>query len=192
MLEVLILPRQISLPFLYLPSFATPYDSQIFVAGFWMKTTLSGAFNNIMGKQNSSSQGWVIRVNTSNFIELVINGTTSYSATSGNVADGAYHLVYVANMATSGANNLRFYVDNVEVFAGTGISFTPAAIDLGVGVNLAGASDAFLQGDLSLVQWWDSMPGSWAAFETIINGSWNGGAGSDYTATVPVNYIVKT
>lgn len=172
--------------------FATPYDSQIFVAGFWMKTTLSGTFNNIMGKQNGSSQGWVIRVNASNFIELLINGTTPYSATSGNVADSAWHLVYVANMATSGANNLRIYVDNIEVFAGTGISYTPAAIDIGVGVNLSGPADAFLQGDLSLVQWWTSMPGSWAAFETIINGSWNGGAGSDYTANVPVNYIVKT
>ncbi len=172
-------------------SFATPYDSQIFAAGFWMRTTLNGAFNNIMGKQNSVPQGWVIRVNTSNFIEFLYDASTLSSA-SGVVADSAWHLVYVANMATSGANNFRIYVDNVEVFSNTGISFTPAAIDLGVGVNLRGGADAFLQGDLSLVQWWDSMPATWADFETIINGTWNGGAGSDYLANVPVNYIVKT
>ena len=44
-----------------------------------------------------------------------------------------------------------------KYFSGTGLTYTPAAADLGVGVELPGSGNPF-QGYLQAVEYWTSMP----------------------------------
>ena len=95
----------------------TPYDSQVFSVGFWMKTTTTGA-NAIMGKfKTAPTNGWFIEITSGNFIAAGFDSTYNV-ATSINVSDGSWHLVYVAVMSGSGSGNMRIYVDNTEVLFG--------------------------------------------------------------------------
>lgn len=173
-----------------LNSTTTPYDVQPFVWGFWMKTNVSGVSQQIMGKDTLSGAGWRIGINTSNFIVVNFNDGPDIAATSGNVADGAWHLVFVANLAPSGAGNFRIYVDNAVVFGGAGQSYTPAPLDLTVGGLSAGSAPAF-NGYLTLVEFWDQVPANFTQFTNLANQRWNGGAGIDYTPEIPQTTIIK-
>lgn len=162
-------------------SAATPYDSQTFLYGGWMKTGVTGIVDVLGGKVTSGpNRGWNLRIDSATgFLMAGFDGAADLIATSIALTDDQWHLVYMVNLSTSGATNFRLYVDNVNVGSFTGQSFTPAPEDLGVGVTLNGGAVTFT-GAMTLWEFWDSVPGTWAEVEAILSQRWNGGFGTDY------------
>lgn len=170
----------------------TVFDISVFAVDAWVKFTGATSYGIISKMNSAETGGWDVRTNASGQIVFVTaGGTTLTSATSYN--DGNWHYVYAAQIATSGSNNKRLYVDGVLVGQATGAVISSFATqDLVLGALPSVASP--LAGLIDDVSFWNTMPVSWSTVEDIIADRWNGGVGNLYTSliSVPVNYIIKT
>lgn len=165
----------------------TVFDQTFFLAEFWFKGTDSGeAF--IIGK-TSGGNGWHIRIYSGGTVSLNLIGATSLDSPAG-YNDGLWHYAVVGQIA-AGAGNCRIYIDNTNVASTAGVSgFTKVTTDLFVGISYA--NTLAYNGLIDDMAFWNTVPGTWAAVESIISQRWNGGAGAPYAGTVAGMYIVKT
>lgn len=161
----------------------TVFDGTIFAAGGWFKLGNPGVAEFLLSKVNGSSQGWRIYKNTDN----KIYGSIGYGAyqnigTTATYTDSGWHYVMFAVLATSGANNMRLYVDgSLAAQAAPTSALQPANRDMFVGVD-SWTVGSPLYGLADEIEYWNTMPTDWATFEGIISARWNGGSGAPFGA----------
>lgn len=165
----------------------TPYDSLPFAIDGWFNT-LSSTETGIMSKTNGSN-GWFIRQNASGTITFYADAISVISPLAYN--DGSWHYFAAAVLSPSGANNTRLYIDGALVDADVGTNMTPSSADMVVGFY--SGFTAGYQGYLDDISYWNTVPASWAAFESIVTARWNSGTGNllGTAVSVPDNYIIK-
>lgn len=175
-------------------SSSTPFDSFPFAIDGWFNT-IQTTEGYIISKGNNNDepgdQGWLLKMNADGTLTLASNAGTSVT-TARTYNDGQWHYYAASMFSLSGSGDMRIYVDNILASSAAGPgTFTPSINDLSIGRdhsltrNFAGLLD-----DLS---YWNTVPSSWANFETIVNNRWNNARGNLLTTnSVPINYIIKT
>lgn len=168
-------------------SSSTPYDSLPFAIDGWFNT-MSSTEGGIMLKTNGSN-GWFIRQNAAGSITFFVDGIAIISPLAYN--DSNWHYFAAAVLSSSGANNMRLYIDGSMVAATAGVAMTPSSADFQVGFY--SGFTAGYQGYIDDISYWNTVPVSWALFESIVTARWNGGTGNllGTAVSVPNNYIIK-
>lgn len=156
-------------------SLSTVFDSSTLMVEGWVKFTGATSYGFISKLNTADSAGWTVRCNSSGqIVFLTANGTTLTSASSYN--DGAWHYIVATQIAASGANNKRLYVDNVLVSSATAAAISPmAGNDLFMGVGPSVASP--LVGTMDDWVFWNVAPTTVVALEAYIASRWNNGQG---------------
>lgn len=164
----------------------TDFEKQTFLVEAFIKTTGSGANQDIFAHFNGTNNGYIFYMSSDNKVKVTYPAvTTDHVASTSTLNDGSWHYVVYANLVTSGVNNSRLYVDGVVNGQSTGVSFSTAGplsvSPVNIGCNNVGARP-FL-GTLDDIAYWDltSTAKTWADIEAIITSRWNGGAGKGYS-----------
>jgi len=88
--------------------------------------------------------------------------------------DGAWHYIAFGKRATSGANEIRIYVDGVVKGQASGVSMSESAYPMLLGGLPSGNAHNIYLDDISF---WDTVPSSWTPIEDWISARYRAGIG---------------
>lgn len=162
-------------------SASTPYDQQTYILEMWISTNVTGTDQNLWVKSHPSvpaSGAFEWSLGSDNKPVLKYNNVTKLASNGSSLADGTYHYLVLACVATSGADGIRQYNDGVMVASINGTTWTPSAEDLHIGISRANNSP---MANIDDVAWHIAPTTNWTWIEqNIITPRYNGGAGAVY------------
>ena len=146
----------------------------------WFKTSVTGAYQFIISKDAGgvSTNGWRVYISNANKLCADAASTTLLTSTS-TYTDGNWHYFFYAIRATSGANEIRLYIDGSLDQQATGATFTKSTNNLYVGRSYSAGVDYF-QGLLDSFAYWSTVLSTWAEIEAIIAQRYAAGRGREY------------
>jgi len=163
------------------------YDVSVYLIEAWVKINSGGINQTIYSKTNGSTTGIQFNINTGNGIDVIHGGIATLSGTNA-LTLGVWNYVVVAQLANTGANNWRIYLNGSLDKQGTGTSVNSAAgsnVYCGV-MNITG--NEFV-GLIDSLVFWNTVPGSWTEVSEIISKRYNFGLGLEYDNNT--GYIVR-
>lgn len=162
----------------YFQSTSTVFDATTYLIDGWFRTSVTGAAQHIINKFTvAGALGFDVYIDTANKL-IAKNGATTLTS-SNTFADGLWHYFQFCNLATSGANNTRLYVDTGLQAQATGASFSASENNLRIGLFSGLAFDPF-QGNLTSFSYANTPPTSWVEAELIGINRYRGGIGAEY------------
>ncbi len=175
---------------LSLTEVGTPYDNQTTMIDGYFKTS-SSADQVIIDHSNDANAGWLVRM-IAGRIEGIFFGITGLQSVL-TYNDDVWHYFNLAKVGSSGAGEVRLYVDN-SVVSTTGSVYNPYTSGLmAVGRYVTTASSPWL-GLLDDISISSASPATISDTDTIAAFRYNGGAGNLFflNTYLDVNYIIKT
>lgn len=152
------------------------YGQQAYIYEAWIKCSNNGSYQ-CFGARQYMSYGWELLVDPSGNIDLWQSGGSLLSSEV-NCGDNNWHYIAAGQIATSGANNNRIYIDGVNRAQREGYAWSPTSTVFMIGLN--GDANYPFTGYIDDVAYWDTVPAAWDTIEAIIAARWNGGRGVVY------------
>lgn len=170
-------------------SSATVYDTATFIVDGWFKTSVTGATQYIISKTNDASgvSGWAVQIKAAdNKLRFNINNGSgvNFVDSSSTYTDGNWHYFRAVIRATSGANEMRLYVDGSLAGQSSGVLLVPQTYDLMVGAVKSGSSVVNqFQGLLDSICYFNTVS-SWVEEEALSTLRYGGGSGREYGSDI--------
>lgn len=160
-------------------SSSTIFDTTIFMVEGWFK--ISSATRGILiSKSHAVNYGWLVDVESTN---LRFRFGTGIGMTMVKIEyavnDGLWHYFTCAVLATSGADNIRIFIDGQERAAGSGVSWTKSTGNLIIGAFHTTPISRF-EGLLDDICYHNSPPITWSEVSAFHVERYNNGNGLRY------------